>query len=65
MAKFRAGDHVVHKRNGKHGDVKEIVDAMGTPMPKVQWRRGGKETVYESEISGTGQCNGRNGCSQG
>jgi hypothetical protein len=63
-SKFQSGDHVVHK-SGKHGDVKEIVDSMGTPMPKVSWRKGGQDTVFESEIRGTGQCNGRKGCPQG
>lgn len=63
-SKFREGDHVIHK-TGKHGDVTEVVDAMGTPMPKVVWRRGGSDTVYEMEIKGTRQCDGRNGCPQG
>lgn len=54
--RYRRGDHVVHNRSGHHGDVKEVVDSMGTPMPKVKWRGGSEETVFESEISGTGQC---------
>jgi preprotein translocase subunit YajC len=63
-SKFRAGDHVIHK-SGKHGDVKEIIDSMGTFMPKVKWRQGGTEIVFDSEIRGTGQCNTRKGCPQG
>lgn len=63
-SKFREGDHVVHKRTGAHGDVKEVIDSVGTMMPVVQWRGGDKETVYEMEITGTRQCAGRNGCSQ-
>jgi preprotein translocase subunit YajC len=62
--KFKTGDHVVHK-SGKHGDVKSVADSMGTPMPEVEWRQGGRDTVYEMEIRGTNQCNGRNGCPQG
>lgn len=64
-SRFRSGDHVVSNRNGKHGDVKNVVDNMGTGMPVVEWKSGGTETVFDSEISGTGQCKGRNGCSQG
>lgn len=61
-SKFQKGDHVINRR-GKHGDVTEITDNMGTEMPKVQWRDGGKEHVFDSEISGTGLCgNGGKNC---
>lgn len=61
-SKFRDGDHVINKR-GKHGNVTEIVDSVGTEMPKVKWRDGGSETVFDSEISGTGMCgNGGRNC---
>ncbi len=59
QSKFQKGDHVIRQRGSKHGDVTEIVDANGTEMPKVKWRDGGTETVFDREISGTGMC-GRN-----
>lgn len=65
-SRFRVGDHVIKKN--KHADVIEIVDNMGTEMPKIKYRPGvggGKETVFDKEISGTRQCSGRNGCPQG
>lgn len=60
-SKFREGDHVFNRR-GKHGNVEEIVDSMGTEMPKVKWFGGGTETVFDHEIQGTGMCGteGRN-----
>lgn len=64
-SKFQEGDHVFNRR-GKHGDVVEIVDSMGTEMPKVKWRGGGTDTVFDQELNGTGMCGNRgNRCQQG
>jgi len=64
-SKFREGDHVLGSR-GRHGDVVEIIDSMGTEMPKVKWRGGGEETVFDSEIGGTGICGANGGrCPKG
>lgn len=64
-SKFRVDDHVINRR-GKHGDVTEIVDSMGTEMPRVQWRGGGQDIVFDQEISGTGMCGNKgNRCRQG
>ena len=65
-SKFRVGDHVI--KGNKHADVVEIVDNMGTEMPKIKYRDGvggGKDVVFDRELSGTRQCSGRNGCPQG
>lgn len=66
-----AGDHVIctglspstgRRMQGEHGDVTATGDHFGNKTVTVELKGGDTETLYEDNVSGTGQCGGRRGC---